>query len=377
MSYFDSSDDNDQYDEFGQKQKRSRKPIVIFSILGLVAICLVAFIIRARSTNNLPEDDILLSQVTLTITPPLDTPITESLIPTLPTASLLPSPTTINQSSTTITPTHTIAPALAPAFENQLSNLEELKDYMLDLINQDRLADNLSPVKRDSYSDTIAQSHAEDMLEREYFSHWNLEGLGPDHRYAFSGGIESAQENISFHSRTSSSGTPISIFNWEIQLDDIQAGLMDSPGHRENILYPYHTHVGIGLAYGPSKGKVYLSQEFINRYITLRTPIAPPDSGKLIIEGELLPGASQPFINLAYEDFPKPKTHAELAETGSYTPQGEFFYASEPEQNGNTFWAELPINQSNIPGLYHILIWVNVEGEEVQAADALVVVGEY
>ena len=36
---------------------------------------------------------------------------------------------------------------------------------------------------------------------------------------------------------------------------------MDSPGHRENLLNPAYTHIGVGVAHNPAYG-YYLTQNF-------------------------------------------------------------------------------------------------------------------
>jgi len=40
--------------------------------------------------------------------------------------------------------------------------------------------------------------------------------------------------------------------------------LMNSPGHRANILNPYYTHVGIGIINGSRYGKIF-TQMFIQK----------------------------------------------------------------------------------------------------------------
>lgn len=40
--------------------------------------------------------------------------------------------------------------------------------------------------------------------------------------------------------------------------------LMNSPGHRQNILSPDYTHIGIGIKKGSSYGNIF-TQEFVSK----------------------------------------------------------------------------------------------------------------
>jgi uncharacterized protein YkwD len=71
------------------------------------------------------------------------------------------------------------------------------------------------------------------MALRGYFDHTTPEGQQPWDRMDDAGvrGWTNAGENIAYGYETA---------------DAVQAGWMDSPGHRANILTPGFTHVGVG-----------------------------------------------------------------------------------------------------------------------------------
>jgi hypothetical protein len=245
---------------------------------------------------------------------------------------------------------------------------------MLDLINDDRATEGLSPVAWDNFATRIAQAHAEDMAANGYMSHWNLSGEGPDIRYGLAGGTEVVQENVYMYWYRYDDGRPAPIEDWKKVVQEAQTSLMNSPGHRANIMSPEHTHVGIGIAYNPETGDVRIAQEFINRYVSLE-PI--PEYAKLgdtvVVAGELLPGASNPLINLAYEPFPTPVTIDWLDETSTYTSAAVFFEAIEPTVNADGhFSARSILDAEGQPGIYHIRIWVDVAGDSVPASDVIV-----
>ena len=70
----------------------------------------------------------------------------------------------------------------------------ELVEFTLLLINEEREKENLPSLELSEISS--AESHAENMLKKGYFSHWNLEGQKPYMRYSKLGGNGLVTENI-------------------------------------------------------------------------------------------------------------------------------------------------------------------------------------
>jgi uncharacterized protein YkwD len=86
------------------------------------------------------------------------------------------------------------------------------------------------------------------MLARGYFSHYTPEGLSPFDRMTQAGiAYTSAGENLAFSPN--------------VQL--AMQGLMQSPGHRANILSKDYGKVGIGVIDGGIYGEMFV-QEFTN-----------------------------------------------------------------------------------------------------------------
>jgi uncharacterized protein YkwD len=242
------------------------------------------------------------------------------------------------------------------------------RSYMLELINTARLTQGLSAVTLDDLASSVAQIHAEEMATGRYLSHWNLQGNGPDIRYNLAGGADKVQENIYSYLRTSG-GTPIVIEDWQGELSYAFNFLMSSPHHRDNILAPEHTRVGIGLAYDPSTGEFRVTQEFVNHYIELfDAPHTARPGETLSIKGRISDGATEPLINLAYEAIPDPKTIWELGEVVPYRSAAAtidaFPVLVEPD---GSFQAEIILR--DLEGLYHVRIWVLLNGDQILATD--------
>jgi uncharacterized protein YkwD len=257
-----------------------------------------------------------------------------------------------------------------------LPDLVSLQLLMFDVINIDRGDHDLAPVEWDETAAVVGQAHAEQMASLGYFSHWNPSGHGPDIRYALAGGRDVVTENIASYWCRWDDGRPAPIEDWDQLIRDQQAGLMRSPSHRSNILDPAHTHVGIGIAYNPTAGDVRIAQEFINRYVVLDPlPASLPIGAEVVLQGEILPAASDPLVNLAFEPFPQPLSMEHLAATSTYVSPTEIYEAIGPETiTGSRFAASFPMDYQGSEGFYHIRVWVQVGEERFPAADAIVAV---
>lgn len=125
---------------------------------------------------------------------------------------------------------------------------ENSENQMLDLINQARKANGLSVITMDDHLREVARAHSKDMFERGYFSHYTPEGLSPFDRLRNAGIIYVyAGENLAL--------AP--------DVNKAEQGLIDSEGHRENILNSNFNKVGIGVVDAGIYGRMF-TQDFID-----------------------------------------------------------------------------------------------------------------
>ncbi|WP_226678672.1 CAP domain-containing protein [Mesobacillus jeotgali] len=131
---------------------------------------------------------------------------------------------------------------------------EALKDgfeyQLFDLTNASRLMNGLGILTWDDEVRITARKHSADMAENSYFSHTNPEGQSPFDRMAEDDiAFSVAGENLAY-------GQFSSIFAHE--------GLMNSLGHRENILKSDFKLLGVGVAFG-SKHEPYFTENFYSK----------------------------------------------------------------------------------------------------------------
>jgi uncharacterized protein YkwD len=122
----------------------------------------------------------------------------------------------------------------------------DLEAQMLVLVNRERVAAGLRPLAADPELTEVARRHSADMFARGYFAHDTPEGLDPFARMREAGvRYLTAGENLAL--------APT--------LQVAHNGLMNSPGHRANILHPQFGRLGIGILDGGIRG-LMVSQEF-------------------------------------------------------------------------------------------------------------------
>ena len=124
----------------------------------------------------------------------------------------------------------------------------DLEARMLEMVNKERVNRGLKPVAADPEMTAVARAHSKDMFARGYFSHYTPEGRDPFDRMKNAGvKFMAAGENLAL-------GQTLTICH---------QGLMNSPGHRANILRPNYGRLGIGILDGGFRG-LMISQEFRN-----------------------------------------------------------------------------------------------------------------
>jgi len=131
----------------------------------------------------------------------------------------------------------------------KLNNAIAKPDYeaeMLQLINEERKKHGLKSLKADPVMLQIARTHSQDMFANGYFAHDDLQGRDPfDRMKAANIHFEAAGENLALAQT----------------VEIAHVNLMNSPGHRANILNPSFGRVGIGILDGGFYG-LMISEEF-------------------------------------------------------------------------------------------------------------------
>lgn len=124
----------------------------------------------------------------------------------------------------------------------------DLEAKMLVLVNEERRKAGLDTLVADTALRKVALAHSADMFVRGYFAHYTPEGKDPFDRMRDA------------HIRFYLAGENLALAQ---TLSIAHEGLMNSPGHRENILRPGFERLGIGILDGRFYG-LMISQEFRN-----------------------------------------------------------------------------------------------------------------
>lgn len=125
-----------------------------------------------------------------------------------------------------------------------------LPAVIVDLTNDERDTEDLTPLTRNAVLDAAATRKAEDMAEQEYFAHYSPSGVSPWYWFDQAGyDYLHAGENLAVHFTESS---------------EVVEAWMDSPTHRANIMNGQYAEIGVGTARGEYKGRptIYVVQLF-------------------------------------------------------------------------------------------------------------------
>lgn len=139
-------------------------------------------------------------------------------------------------------PTPTPTPTPAPK-----GGIRAEEQQMIDFVNEARKAAGLQPLSPDSKLAEVARAKSKDMIDHNYFSHQSPTYGSP---------FEMMQK---FGIKYSTAGENIAC-NQSVQA--AHEALMNSPGHRENILNASFTQIGIGIVDGGQCGKMF-TQMFV------------------------------------------------------------------------------------------------------------------
>jgi len=155
-----------------------------------------------------------------------------------------------------------------------------LENMILQKINQERTTRGISALVENIKLDTAARRHSEDMVARNFFDHINPDGLDPSDRAAIvgypitrpapgGGYFVGVGENIIEYPVVGVAGIiffiPYAIprvawYDNNAMADALVQEWMNSPGHRENILNPSYTEIGIGCTW--KLATIYVTTDF-------------------------------------------------------------------------------------------------------------------
>lgn len=164
-----------------------------------------------------------------------------------PTTTPKPAPKPTPAPTPAPTPTPTPAPAPATGTPNYNAPVTSMETQMINLVNQERTKNGLQPLTIDMRIIKTARMKSQDMIAKKYFDHQSPT-YGSPFDLIKSQGItyKTAGENIA----------------GAATVDKAHTLLMNSAGHRANILNPKYTKIGIGIIQGGPYG-LMITQHFL------------------------------------------------------------------------------------------------------------------
>jgi len=286
--------------------------------------------------------------------------------------------------------------------EDEITLSEALR-YLLYLVNRDRRAAGLRAVDTDRTAARAAEEHATEMAQQRYLSHLNLAGEKPTQRYNRYGGVNFVSENVSFWE------TRTRVYLTAKVVESVHERWMESEPHRQTIMNPYFTHVGMAIVvqWDGDSTVVTAAQEFVAAYGDFgRLPAEAYAGEKLMLTGEFS-DRSMHLVQVAvgWEPFPERQRPEELnANLNGYSlpqpfvalmPKADEYkrkmlgvpnlYLITDQPQWGRFRARMSVDDIYYglkqagrtaefkPGLYYFTVWASPEGGKPFIVSAQVV----
>lgn len=175
-----------------------------------------------------------------------------------------------------------------------MSEPNAYEQYLLELINAERANAGVQPLADNRLLNVAAENHSQWMIDADTFSHTGANGSSATARmqaagYQFSGSWSNG-ENIAWMSLRSPTG-------YADEVQQLHTNLMNSAGHRANLLNGGFSEVGLGFQVGEYQGwqGAFVTEDFARvgstRFLT-GVAYADTDSDRFYDPGEGLGGVT-------------------------------------------------------------------------------------
>src|SRR5258706_1841607 len=247
------------------------------------------------------------------------------------------------------------------------------RQLLLEMVNMERSMAGLNSLQLDDLACRVAGEHALDMAKAGFLNHWGTDGLKPYQRFSFAGGTDAVQENVSSADQIQSL-TSTGVLG---DLRDMHQSMIDevppNHGHRKTILFPWHTHMGFGIAM--QGHNVRLDELYLSRYVKIDPlPREARTHATVVFRGQLNMNHYLNGVEVFYEPPPSPPDIAWLREPRSYgmpEPTGKLLpqlpdRLSYPDgSNGSieidsTNRFRVKVRLAKQPGINTLLVWIKI-----------------
>ncbi len=188
---------------------------------------------------------------------------------------------------------------------------------IISLTNETRSSLDLAELTTDPKLMQAAQAKAEDMFVNGYFAHTSPGGITPWYWFkTFGYNYRSAGENLAAH------------FS---QAEDVEAGWMASPTHRDNIVSDRYNEIGVGVAQGTFEGyeTTFVVQMF--GYELVQEPVIETVTEEVTIQTPTISEPTPAVTDTPISELVIIPETTPVAEPAPETVPSELVLASEPD----------------------------------------------
>jgi uncharacterized protein YkwD len=286
-------------------------------------------------------------------------------------------------------PPATAEPLIEPAGPMPAAEAER---YVVALVDRDRAAHGLPPLRWDETAARAARRHARDLLSHGVTSHVGTDGSVPEQRYTEAGGAAMVWENVACFADGEARTPDAEARFYPDNLADIERAFMDETpprdGHRKNLLGSRHTAIGVGLAAERISRYACLVEELVDEHGTFAPLPRSVWAGRRVeVEGTLQPPLRVLAVGVSRADLGTPRTAASLRPTREY-PIPSPSLVCQPRGYGTPcvleidgaqrgFRAVVPLGAAGERGRYGVSVWAAFPGSSEPALVSLRTIEAY
>lgn len=157
------------------------------------------------------------------------------------------------------------------------TDLRKAERVIFDMVNRSRAEAGVKTLEYDDDLAEVARGHSQDMRDHRFFAH-----VSPTH-----GDLSDRMTRAGIKGRRFTENIATNA-----DLGAAHRGLMESPGHRVNILDPEATRLGVGIVMGDDK-LLYITENFMSEFVAYDTGVVAEDFLKSINEARVAAGAKE------------------------------------------------------------------------------------
>ncbi|MDJ0626141.1 MAG: CAP domain-containing protein [Candidatus Caenarcaniphilales bacterium] len=211
-----------------------------------------------------------------------------------------------------------------------LTNLEELSNLMVKIINQERSFRSLQPLQVDEISQRAALEHASYLVQTKQFSHYGLNGSNPDQRYTKAGGEGRLEEIVDgFFASVDEKGKVIPIEPSNEIPNQLMDAILKVPDKSDILFNNDANDIGLSFVIEPAGKQLVVVINIVSNHASLASVPSKINGSEMVnVSGSLSDGFKFAWVGVSKKDFEK-EERSEVEPSPYFAPIDQVIYTDK------------------------------------------------